>query len=207
MSAASIALEVAAPQGSWTGAVSVDDAQRLISNAKLGDREAFAELYRVYVPFVHRFVSSRVNGAQKAEDLVAETFVRALRNITRYDFRGIEFSAWLTRIARNLIIDQSRSSASNLEILADETPETRTAADSGDLALAALDAQTLRNALSRMIPDHRRVLELRFIKGLSVAESAKLLSKTEGAVRVLQFRALRAMKRDIEKSAPELARA
>ncbi|HLF69518.1 MAG TPA: sigma-70 family RNA polymerase sigma factor [Actinomycetota bacterium] len=192
-------------QGSWSGSISVTEASDLISRARIGDKDAFAALYREYVQTVHRFVAARVKNPQKAEDIVAETFVKALRNINRFEFRGIEFSAWLVRIARNLIMDNARSATSNLEVLQDETPEGAPEADTGDLAMAAIEAERLRGALDQMIPDHRTVLELRFVKGYPVTEVSQLMAKSEGAVRVLQYRALRAMKRYLEKNAPDLA--
>lgn len=193
-------------QGNWTGALSVDQAHDLIAQAKTGDRQAFAGLYREYVPIVHRYVAARISGSARVEDFVAETFVKALRNIERFEFRGIEFSAWLVRIARNLILDQARSARANLEITTDVIPESASAADSGTEALALLDAEVLRQAMSTLLPDHQRVLALRFVEGRPVSEVAALMSKTEGGVRVIQYRALRALKREIERNAPELAR-
>lgn len=204
MSASAIAQNtIALPVRTWHGSITPEQTKDLISAAKLGDQKAFAALYREYLPMVHRYVSSKVTGAAKAEDLVAEVFVRALKYIARYEFRGIEFSAWLVRIARNLILDQAKSGYATLEVLHDETPEPR-GSDLADMALERIDAEILRNTLSKMIPDHRQVLQLRFVQGHSVAETSKIMHKTDGAIRVLQFRALRAMKRELERTAPDL---
>lgn len=204
MSAAVIAQNtIALPVKTWHGSITPEQSKDLISAAKLGDQKAFAALYREYLPMVHRYVSSKVSGAAKAEDLVAEVFVRALKYIGRYEFRGIEFSAWLVRIARNLILDQAKSGYATLEVLHDETPEPR-GSDLADMAIERLDAEVLRTTLSKMIPDHEHVLRLRFVQGNSVAETAKIMDRTEGAIRVLQFRALRAMKRELARTAPEL---
>ncbi|MEO7804240.1 MAG: sigma-70 family RNA polymerase sigma factor [Actinomycetota bacterium] len=204
MSASAGAAQVA--QGNWTGSLSVDQAHDLISLAKSGDRQAFASLYREYVPVVHRYVAARISGAARVEDLVADTFVKALRNIERFEFRGIEFSAWLVRIARNLILDQARSSHAKLEITTDVIPDLTVGADSGSEALALLDAEVLRRAMTALLPDHQRVLQFRFVEGRPVNEVAQLMAKTEGGVRVIQYRALRALKREIERNAPELVR-
>ena len=183
----------------------MDEAKDLISRAKIGDREAFAALYRQYVPHVHRFVASRVQGSQKVEDIVAETFVRALKNISRYEFRGIEFTAWLIRIARNLILDVAQSNYSTLEVAHDVMPEAQAEDEIEATIINASDAQMLHTTMSKLVAEHQRVLELRFVQGRSVIETAKLMSKTEGAVRVLQFRALKAMKRELLKDSVELA--
>lgn len=205
MTAASIAAELADKSipASWTGALTVVESDELITRSRIGDREAFEALYRAYVQLVYRYVMTRVPRSV-VEDTVAEVFVRALRNISRFEFRGIEFSAWLIRIARNLIVDQSKSAYVNREILHHTTPEVHGTLETETSALAALDAEQIRAGLSRMKPDHRTVLELRFIRGESTAAIAKAMNKTEGAVRVLQFRALSALKRELEKTAPDL---
>ena len=202
MTAAAIAQPV--HTGNWYGNITPTQTEELVARARIGDQKAFASLYREYVQLVHRYVGSRVHDRQKAEDIVAEVFVRALRNISKFEFRGIEFSAWLVRIARNLIVDQGKSRLSTMEVLHEVTPEGKTE-DHADLTIAALDAQVIRSALADMIPEHRRVLELRFIDCLNINETAHRMSKTPGAVRVLQFRALKAMKRYLDAKVPHAA--
>lgn len=197
--AASAAKGIAGP--SWYGKITPSETEQLISLAKIGDQKAFATLYQEYVQLVHRYIASRVHDRQKAEDLTAEVFVRALRNISRFEFRGIEFSAWLVRIARNIIVDQAKSARTTMEVLQDVTPEGKTE-DHADLTIAALDSRFIHEALNSMIAEHRQVLELRFIHCLSVNETAEKMNKTPGAIRVLQFRALKAMKRHLDASMP-----
>lgn len=187
----------------WSGTLTVSETEDLIGRCKIGDRNAFAALYRAYVPMVYRYVAGRVDRS-KVEDFVAEAFVKALRNINRFEFRGVEFSAWLIRIARNLILDHAKSPAVTREILHDVTPEPRGIAGTESQVLAALDAEALRGALTRIRPEHRRVLELRFIQGRSGGETASIMGRTEGAVRVLQYRALQALRKELEETAPEL---
>lgn len=187
----------------WTGALGIDETQDLIARAKAGDRQAFASLYRAYVPIVHRYVATRIE-ASKVEDFVAEVFVKALRNISRFEFRGIEFSAWLVRIARNLILDYVKSAPMTREVLHDVTPEVM-GPETESEAFANLDRETLKSALERLRPEYRRVLHLRFIQGLSGEDTAKVMGKTVGSVRVMQYRALQALKREIEENAPHLA--
>ncbi|MCA1840810.1 MAG: RNA polymerase sigma factor [Actinomycetota bacterium] len=198
------AIAVPAVKGRWSGALSVDEAKSLITKAKIGDRDAFAALYKEYVPHVHRYVASRVQGSQKVEDIVAETFVRALRSINRYEFRGIEFTAWLVRIARNLIVDVVQSNYATLEVSHDIIPESASSEEVETKILESSDAETLRATMDKLVVEHKTVLELRFVQGRSVIETAKVMGKSDGAVRVLQFRALKAMKRELLKDSPDL---
>lgn len=202
MTAAAIANQLHV--GTWNGNISPNETEQLVARAKLGDQKAFAALYREYVHIVHRYVSSKVHDKQRAEDLVAEVFVRALRNISRFEFRGIEFSAWLVRIARNLVVDHAKSRQTTMEVPHDVTPEAHSE-DHADLTIAALDARIIRSALEAMIPEHRKVLQLRFVDSLNINETAERMDKTPGAIRVLQYRALKAMKRHLDQVAPHMA--
>jgi len=175
----------------------------LISRAKIGDRQAFAALYKQHVQVVHSYVRAKMGNSLKAEDITAEVFVRALKNINRYEFQGVDFSAWLLRIARNLVFDNSRMVANKMEVPADVIPEGAGLADDSSIAaIASLDAQYLRQAVTNLGAEQQEVLDLRFVKGLSVAETAARMSRSDGAVRVLQFRALKAMKKQLDKIAP-----
>lgn len=202
MTAAAIANQLHV--GTWNGTITPSETEQLVARAKIGDQKAFAALYREYVQIVHRYVASRVHDRQKAEDLVAEVFVRALRNISKFEFRGVEFSAWLVRIARNLVVDHAKARQTTMEVPHDITPES-SSEDHSDLTIAALDARIIRSALEAMIPEHRKVLELRFVDSLNINETAEKMGKTPGAIRVLQYRALKAMKRHLDEFAPHAA--
>jgi RNA polymerase sigma-70 factor, ECF subfamily len=173
------------------------EAEELVARAKDGSREAFAALYRMYLPTVYKFLYYRVGNKERAEDMTAEVFLRALRKIGDFTWTGADFGAWLLRIARNLILDDAKSSRARLEVLNDEMPE-----DSGGEAPTA-EAQCLENltavevykAITKLRPDQREVITLRFLNGMGVGEVAEMMGKKEGTVRTLQFRGLKALEK------------
>jgi RNA polymerase sigma-70 factor (ECF subfamily) len=183
-------------------APSTGEVEELIRQAKIGDREAFGRLYHTYVPDVYRYVASKVRPSL-VEDLVADTFVRALRSIERYEFRGTDLSAWLVRIARNLIYDHVKSHRTTREILQDEIPDAG-AEETEPEVMSRLAGESVRRALTRVTVDHRAVLQLRYLDDLTANEAALQMGRSPGAVRILQHRALASLRKEIEAEAPEL---
>ena len=167
----------------------------LVERARGGDAEAFGELYDHYRGSILRYTTSRVGSRPLAEDLTSETFVRALRNIQTFRWQGRDFGAWLTTIARNLVLDHYKASRTRLEITTDEVGDhdTTTAPAPEIAVLAALDGRDLLAALSILPQAQRECLVLRFLQDLSIAETAAALHRTEGAVKQLQLRALRTL--------------
>src|SRR5262245_55823391 len=133
---------------------------RLVEDAKRGDREAFGRIFDAYAAPIHRFIASRVNRPSDAEDLTQLVFVKALEALPRYEARGIPFGGWLFRLARNAIIDQVRTRRDNLSLLAAATRETE---DAGPEEAAALrsDLDRVAEALAELTEDQREVIELR----------------------------------------------
>jgi len=173
------------------------EAEQLVARAKEGDRGAFAQLYRMYLPNVYKFLYYRVGTKAQAEDMTAEVFLRALRKIETFTWTGADFGAWLMRIARNLVLDEAKSSRARLEVVSDEMPEERTG-DSKAAESAAMENFTnveVYKAIKKLRPDQQEVITLRFLHGLGVGEVAKLMDKKEGTVRTLQFRGLKALEK------------
>jgi RNA polymerase sigma-70 factor (ECF subfamily) len=179
---------------------------RLVTEAKAGDREAFGRIFDAYAAPIHRFIASRVNSPSDAEDLTQLVFVKALEALPRYEARGIPFGGWLFRLARNAIIDQIRTRRDHFSLVAAVTRETE---DAGPEARAALkdDLDRVALALTELTDDQREVIELRFFAGLTVLETAVAMGRQEGTVRGLQFRAIAALRRSlgIEGAAPRPA--
>lgn len=164
------------------------------------DTAAFGDIYRRYSDSIFRFIYFRVGNKPLAEDLTHDTFVRALRNLHRFEWQGKDFGAWLTTIARNLVADHFKSGRYRLEVttgdVLDADREDRDRLGMPEAAaLHALDSEELARALTELNPEQRLCLELRFFDGLSVAETADAMGKNEGAVKALQYRAVRAMAR------------
>lgn len=174
----------------------------LVDLAKDGDAEAFGQLYDHYVTVIFRFVYYRVGSRTLAEDLTSETFVRGLRSIQRFNWQGKDFGAWLTTIARNLIADHFKSSRSRLEIVTDVIPEKTTAATTEDDVLSLISNEMLFEAVNKLPTEQRDCVLTRFIQGLSIAQTAAALNRSEGAVKQLQLRAVRGL----AKLVPEDAR-
>ena len=170
--------------------------QELADRASEGDREAFGELYDRHVMPVYRHVYCMVNDRQAAEDLTAQTFLQALQAIARYEERGIPFRAWLLRIARNLTVNHWRiqrnhnSSRNHGSERAISSPE--------QFCEAKLREEEVWRAVHSLGGDQRQVIILRFVDGLSYPEVAQVLGKSIGAVRVIQYRALGALRRALE---------
>jgi RNA polymerase sigma-70 factor (ECF subfamily) len=166
----------------------------LVELARDGDAEAFGQLYDHYVSGIFRFIYYRVGSRQLAEDLTSETFVRGLRAIQRFTWQGKDFGAWLTTIARNLITDHFKSSRSRLEIVSDDVPEGRsTTAGPEEDVLTLISNEMLFDAVNSLPPEQRDCILMRFIQGMSIAETAAALKRSEGAIKQLQLRAVRSL--------------
>lgn len=170
----------------------------LVARAKDGDRYAFADLYRAYMPTVYKFLYYRMgNNRTVAEDMTAEVFLRALRKIADFNWTGADFGSWLLRIARNLVLDNAKSSRARLEILNDEMPEE---ASGGGRSTEAAVLENIRNesvygAIRKLSPDQRDVITMRFIQGMDVSQVATAMNKKEGTIRTLQFRGLKTLQK------------
>lgn len=174
-----------------------DDSTRiraLIELAQGGDTEAFGQLYDRYVTGVFRYLYFRVGSTQLAEDLTAETFLRALRSLHTFQWKGKDFSAWLTTIARNLMNDHYKSRPVRSEFSTDSFPDR---ADVGrgpeEDVLASLSNAELMQAVASLPDDQRDCVLMRFVQELSIAETAQVLGRSEGAVKQLQLRAVRSL--------------
>jgi RNA polymerase sigma-70 factor (ECF subfamily) len=167
----------------------------VVQRAKAGDTTAFAELYETHAPRLYRYFLPRVRGhAQTAEDLTEEVFVRVLERFNQYEDRGLPFAAWLFRIAHNLLIDSRRRAQSQPHVGLDECEEIDSPAALGSLD-QALDHHELGLAMKRLTAEQQRVIQLRFLDGMTIADTAQTMAKTEESVKKLQARALHAMRR------------
>jgi RNA polymerase sigma-70 factor (ECF subfamily) len=170
----------------------------LVARSQAGEAEAFGLLYDRYVDLVYRYIYYRVNNPNLAEDLVSETFLRALRRIDSFTWQGRDFAAWLVTIARNLIADHFKSGRYRLEITTEdilETGPTQTTDGPENLVLDALTNETLLIAVKKLNPEQQECIVLRFLQGLSVSETALAMGKNDGAIKALQYRAVRALAR------------
>ncbi|SCG35821.1 ECF subfamily RNA polymerase sigma factor, BldN family [Micromonospora halophytica] len=172
----------------------------LIERAQAGEAEAFGLIYDRYVDTVFRFVYFRVGNRQLAEDLTSDTFLRALKRIGSFTWQGRDLGAWLVTIARNLVADHFKSGRYRLEVttgdVLDADREDRGPEGSPEAAVVEhITNVALLTAVKRLNPEQQECIVLRFLQGFSVAETARAMGKNEGAIKALQYRAVRALAR------------
>lgn len=168
----------------------------LVELAQEGDGEAFGQLYDTYSDTVYRYIYYRVSNRPLAEDLTSETFLRALRRIGTFTWQGRDFGAWLVTIARNLVADHFKSSRYRLEVPTGEMLDSDdTVSSPEDSVLAYLSNKALLDAVCQLNSQQQECVTLRFLHGLSVAETAKIMGKNDGAIKTLQYRAIRTLAR------------
>jgi RNA polymerase sigma-70 factor, ECF subfamily len=164
----------------------------LVELARGGDSEAFGQLYDHYQGSVYRFVYYRTRSQTLAEDLTSETFLRALRNMSGFRWQGKDFGAWLMTIARNLCTDHFKAGRTRLELTTEDMGLHDDATEGPENAvLAGLTNEVLLGGLRKLSDKQRDCLIMRFLQGLSIAETAEVLGRSEGAVKQLQLRGVR----------------
>ncbi len=165
----------------------------LVELARDGDKDAFGLLYDHYHVSVYRFLYYRTRSQQLAEDLTSETFFRALRSMNNFRWQGRDFGAWLMTIARNLTTDHFKAGRTRLEMTTEDMSTHDEAHDEGpeDAVIASLTNEVLMEALTQLPGEQQECLVLRFLQGFSIAETAKSLGRSDGAIKQLQLRAVR----------------
>lgn len=171
------------------------DRSRLIALVELargGDAEAFGLLFDHYQPTVYRFLYYRTRSVPLAEDLTSETFFRALRGMTSFRWQGKDFGAWLMTIARNLTTDHFKAGRTRLEITTDDIAAHDDVTEGPESAvLAGITHELVREALAQLPAEQRDCLVMRFLQQMSIAETAAVLGRSDGAVKQLQLRGVR----------------
>jgi RNA polymerase sigma-70 factor, ECF subfamily len=171
------------------------DAERaLIDRARAGDTEAFAALYDQHLARVYRHVYYHVGNRADAEDLTQQVFLRAWQAMPRYQPTAVPFVVWLLTIAHNLTVSFYRRKKDDRPLDLDPIARERWA-DPEASAVSRYDREAVRRAILNLRPDHRSVVVLRFLEGLSYDVIAAAIGKSEGNVRVIQHRALQELRR------------
>lgn len=166
--------------------------------AKAGDTAAFGRLYAKYAPGVFRFVSFRIPVRENAEDITSNVFLRAWEAMRTFDPEKASFRGWLLTIARRQTIDQYRKKL-NRDISLDESlPDVTEPLP--DRIQAQEEGNAVLEALKTLSPAYAEILSLRFFGELETKEMAEVLGKSEGAVRILQHRALKELRTVLQKS-------
>lgn len=178
---------------------------KIVARAQAGDAAAFSEIYARYAGHVLRYLYARVREPESAQDLTQEVFVRVLKGIEGFEYRGEKsFLGWLYTIAGNVLIGQVR-----------RKHPVSTPLDEGidivdprgqDVVHAIFDRLALEQAIHQLTEDQQQVLTLKFFADMSNTEIARLIGRTEGAVKALQHRALHALQQILEREAQEARR-
>jgi RNA polymerase sigma-70 factor, ECF subfamily len=173
------------------------DLAQAVARAQAGDAAAFDTIYERFADPLFRFVYVRCGDAALAEELTGDLWVRVVEKLPSFQFpRGepeAAFAGWLYTIARNLVIDNARRRRHEHSPLTETLSSNDASPD--ERALAGEEHRELRNAIEKLTPDQRTVVLLRFVEDRSNADVARLMEKTEGAVKLLQYRALDALAR------------
>lgn len=165
-----------------------------MASVQQGDGRAFESLYRWLAPDITRFASAR--NAEDPEGITNEVFLRAFRQIDRFDGTSGSFRAWVFAIARNQLIDAHRSRARRPQLSADAVPER--AVDAAEVeALDLLSLQRVTRLLSYLSDDQRDVILLRMVGDLSLRQVATIVDKPVTAVKALQRRGLRRLQSEV----------
>jgi RNA polymerase sigma-70 factor, ECF subfamily len=182
-------------QEAWSSEESEAERTRLIALVELarqGDSEAFGLLYDHYHGSVYRFLFYRTRSVQLAEDLTSETFFRALRSMTGFRWQGKDFGAWLMTIARNLATDHFKAGRTRLELATEDMGQHDDTTEGPENAvLAGLTNEILLEALAKLPDEQRDCVVMRFLQGMSIAETAAVLGRSDGAIKQLQLRGIR----------------
>lgn len=176
-----------------------DDDRELVTQAQAGSVEAYGLLYEQYAPAIHRYLYAHLSDRLDAEDLTGEVFLKAWQSIASFRPRGVPFVAYLFRVAHNTLIDHYRRSAKKAERPISQVEETMPDSHPGpaELTGARLEHQELQKFMTRLNQDYQTVLILRFISELSPDETAMVMGRSAGSVRVLQHRALTALRKEM----------
>lgn len=173
----------------------LDDKQLevLVIKSQKGDSEAFAQLYDVYVTPIYRYIFFKVN-KKDVEDLTEVLFMKAWENIGKYrKQKNKSFKAWLFRIAHNLVVDHYRLTREH-SALDPRLRDTKRDNDPMEKADGVLNNENLQLAIGKLKKNYQQMIILKFINELSNEEICKIMKKSEGSVRILQFRALRTLR-------------
>jgi RNA polymerase sigma-70 factor (ECF subfamily) len=169
----------------------------ILSQASAGDREAFGLLYERYIDRIFNYVYYRTGNVNDAEDLTARVFQRAMNHIVNYTDRGVPFSAWLYRIAHNLVANWHRDRSRRQEIPISDAPLIAHG-DHPEASLVHSQQQDALLKLIRSLPAERQtLLILKFVEHLSNAEIGSIMGRSEGAVKSLYHRTLLALRDEI----------
>lgn len=169
----------------------------LVLRAIQRDQDAFGELYDRHVVRVYRHIYYMIGSQPEAEDLTAQTFLKAWEAIDRYQVRGAPFVSWLLRIAHNLGVSHLRSKRETSQVH-EGIVDDKARRDPESALQQTIEEEMVREAILKLREEQRQVIILRFIEDLDYREVAEIIGKSVAAIRVIQHRALNAMRKQMK---------
>ena len=173
----------------------MQDEENLVRRAQHHDQEAFAQLYEEHFDKIYRYVTFKIGNETEAEDMTQQVFLNAFQSISSFKWKGIPFSAWLFRIAHNQVVDYFRRKK-HTTVPLDES--LASSDDNPQLVVERkLDIEQLLLATKELTEAQREVISLRFAGELPIAQVAKAMGKSQGAVKALQHSAIVALRKTL----------
>ena len=167
--------------------------EEIIKKAKKGDKEAFSLLYKKYGKKIFQFIYWRTENKEVSKDLLQEVFLKAWKNIAFYQEKNFSIRAWLYKIARNTVIDYYRTKRPEIS-LEEKIEIVQAGSDIVKKAKISLEKERLKKAINLLPEVQKEVIILKFIEELSNKEISKILKKSETAIRIIQYRALKKLR-------------
>jgi len=172
----------------------VQSEQELIYRAQRGDNEAFAQLYENNFDRIYRYIALKIGNRAEAEDMTQQVFLNSIKSIRSFKWKGVSFAAWLYRIAHNLVVDYLRKKSKAVTAPLDDSLASN-GANPQQLAEQQLDIERLVSATKELTKAQREVISLRFAGELPVTEVAKIMGKSQGAIKALQHSAILSLRK------------
>ena len=173
--------------------------ENAVTLACRGNPEAFSFLYEKNVTRIYNYIFYRIGSASDAEDITSRVFFRAFGHINSYVEKGVPFSAWLYRIAHNLIANWHRDNLRRKEVPLEDHLEMPQKADQPEKLLEKnQETELLMRGIRRLSPDRQQLILLKYLEDLSNAEIAQIMGRSEGAIKSLYHRALIMLREEVE---------
>jgi len=172
----------------------VQDEESIIRRAQQHDQMALTQIYEENFDKIYRYVVLKIGDRTEAEDITQQVFINAIKSISSFKWKGVPFSAWLFRIAHNQIVDYFRKKSKRVTVPLDESIRDKDD-NPGILLEKNMDIEQMVTATRRLTGAQREVISLRFAGELAISQVAKIMGKSEGAVKALQHSAIVALRK------------
>jgi RNA polymerase sigma-70 factor (ECF subfamily) len=173
-----------------------EQVEKYVAMVQSGDMEAFGKIYDMYVDSVYRYVFFKVR-KEEALDLTENVFLKVWENIKSYKTGKYYFTGWLFKIAHNIVVDYYRLNKDPISLSID-IADKKTDIDPVVLTERGLSSQILKKAIEKLKSQYRQIILLKYINEMENREIARIMRRGEGSLRILKFRALKALKRVLE---------